>query len=84
MAFNLLRGIILAHVFVVMRAYNNIVVETVKNLPTTLPDSVAGHWTYVCDRIVQTSHPDATGILFRLLECTVGTTTIALSRIEQI
>ena len=75
MAFDLLRDIIVAQAFVVMRAYNNIVVETVKDLPVTLPDSVAGQWIHVRDRIVQSSHPDAAGILFRLVECTVGTTT---------
>ena len=78
MAFDLLRDIIVAQAFVVMRAYNNIVVETVKDLPVTLPDSVAGHWIHVRDRIVQSSHPDAVGILFRLVECTVGTTTYRL------
>jgi hypothetical protein len=78
MAFDLLRDIIVAQAFVVMRAYNNIVVETVKDLPVTLPDSVAGHWIHVRDRIVQSSHPDAAGILFRLVECTVGATTYRL------
>jgi len=78
MAFDLLRDIIAAQAFVVMRAYNNIVIETVKELPVTLPDSVVGHWIHVRDRIVQSSHPDAAGILFRLVECTVGTTTYRL------
>src|SRR5438128_5715886 len=78
MAFDLLRDIIAAQAFVVMRAYNNIVVETVKELPVTLPDRLTGHWIQVCDRIVQSSHPDAAGILFRLVECTVGTTTYRL------
>ena len=71
MAFDLVRDIIAAQVFVVMRAYNNIVVETVTKLPVTLPNSVAGHWIHVRDRIVQSPHPDAAGILFRLVECTV-------------
>ena len=78
MAFDLLRDIITAQAFVVMRAYNNIVVETVKELPVTLPDSVVGHWIHVRDRIVQSAHPDAVGIFFRLVECTVGTTTYRL------
>ena len=78
MAFDLLRDIIAAQAFVVMRAYNNIVVESVKELPVTLPDSVVGHWVHVRDRIVQSAHPDAAGILFRLVECTVGTTTYRL------
>jgi hypothetical protein len=78
MAFDLLRDIIAAQAFVVMRAYNNIVVESVKELPVTLPDNVAGHWVDVRDRIVQSAHPDAMGILFRLVECTVGTTTYRL------
>lgn len=78
MAFDLLRDMIAAQAFVVMRAYNNIVVETVKELPVTLPDRLAGQWIEVRDRIVQSSHPDAAGILFRLVECTVGTTTYRL------
>jgi Transposase DDE domain len=78
MAFDLLRDIIGAQAFVVMRAYNTIVTETVKELPVTLPDSVVGHWIQVRDRIVQSSHPDAAGIFFRLVECTVGTTTYRL------
>jgi hypothetical protein len=75
MAFDLLRDIIMAQAFVVMRAYNNIVVETVTDLPVMLPERMAGHWTDVRDRIVQSAHPDAVGIFFRLVECTVGTTT---------
>jgi hypothetical protein len=78
MAFDLLRDIIMAQAFVVMRAYNNIVVETVTDLPVTLPGRMAGHWTDVRDRIVQSAHPDAAGIFFRLVECTVGTTTYRL------
>jgi len=78
MAFDLLRDIITAQAFVVMRAYNNIVVETVTDLPVTLPERVAGHWINVRDRIVQSAHPDAAGIFFRLVECTVGTTTYRL------
>jgi hypothetical protein len=78
MAFDLLRDMIAAQAFVVMRAYNNIVVETVKELPVTLPDRCVGQWIQVRDRIVQSSHPDAAGILFRLVECTVGTTTYRL------
>jgi hypothetical protein len=78
MAFDLLRDIITAQAFVVMRAYNNMVVETVKEVPVTLPEHVNGHWTHVRDRIVQSAHPDAAGIFFRLVECTVGTTTYRL------
>jgi hypothetical protein len=78
MAFDLVRDIIGAQAFVVMRAYNNIVVETVRELPVLLPDSVVGHWIQVRDRIVQSSHADAAGILFRLVECTVGSTTYRL------
>lgn len=78
MAFDLLRDISAAQAFVVMRAYNNIVVETVKELPVTLPDSVVGHWIQVRDRMVLSAHPDIAGVFFRLVECTVGTTTYRL------
>src|SRR5437764_11859620 len=72
MAFDLLRDIIAAQAFVVMRAYTNIVVETVKELTVTLPDRLTGQWVQVRDRIVQSCHPDAAGILFRLRHCTFG------------
>jgi hypothetical protein len=78
MAFDLLRDMIAAQAFVVMRGYNNIVVETVTELPVVLPESVLAHWTHVRDRIVESAHPDAAGILFRLVECTVGATTYRL------
>jgi len=78
MAFDLLRDIIAAQAFVVMRAYNTIVVETVSELPIVLPETFTAHWIQVRDRIVQSAHPDAAGILFRLVECTVGTTTYRL------
>src|SRR5436305_14738281 len=78
MAFDLLRDIIASQAFVVMRAYYNIVVETVTELPVILPDRLIGQWSQVRDRIVQSSHPDAAGVLFRLVECTVGTTTYRL------
>ena len=78
MAFDLLRDIIAAQAFVVMRAYNTIVVETVTELPVVLPETVLTHWTHVRDRIVTSAHPDAAGILFRLVECTVGATTYRL------
>jgi hypothetical protein len=78
MAYDLLRDVIAAQAFVVMRAYNNIVVETVNELPIVLPETFTTHWIQVRDRIVQSAHPDAAGILFRLVECTVGTTTYRL------
>lgn len=78
MAYDLLRDIIAAQAFVVMRAYNNIVVETISELPIVLPETFTTHWIQVRDRIVQSAHPDAAGILFRLVECTVGTTTYRL------
>ncbi len=75
MAFNLLNDIIQAQAFVMMRAYHNIVVEIVTELPIQIPTYVQRHWTGICDRIVQSNHPDATDLTFRLVEFTVGATT---------
>lgn len=78
MAFGLLKDIIQAQAFVVMRAYQNIVVETVTELPVNVPAYVQGHWTGLRDRIVQSDHPDAAGIPFRLIEFTIGATSYKL------
>lgn len=78
MAFSLLKDIIKAEAFVVMRAYQNIVVDTVTELPVNVPAYVQQHWTAIRDRMVQSDHPDAEGIVFRLVEFTVGTTTYKL------
>jgi hypothetical protein len=78
MAFDLLRDIISAKAFVVMRAYNNIVVATVTELPVVIPDATQQHWSHVRDRIVRSDHPDAAGILFRLVELMIGPTTYRL------
>jgi hypothetical protein len=74
MAFTLLRGVINAQAFVVMRAYQNIVVETVTELPAQVPAYIAQHWSALRDRMVRSDHPDAQGIVFRLVEFTIGTT----------
>lgn len=78
MAYGLLKDIMTAQAFVVMRAYQNVVVETVTELPIQVPSYVQRHWTAVRDRIVRSDHPDADGIEFRLVEFTVGTTTYKL------
>lgn len=78
MAFSLLRDCIEAQAFVVMRAYSNIVVETVTELPVQVPAYIATHWMQIRDRMVQSQHPDATGLVFRLVEFTIGDTTYKL------
>lgn len=62
----------------VVRAYNNIEVETIEELPVIMPDALNGHWTNVRDRIVRPKDPEFAHISFRLVECTVGTTTYRL------
>ena len=62
----------------VVRAYNNIEVETIEELPVILPDALNGQWTNVRDRIVRPKDPEFAHISFRLVECTVGTTTYRL------
>lgn len=78
MAFGLLKDIMKAEAFVVMRAYQNIVVETVTELPIHVPAYIQRHWIGVRDRMVQSDHPDAEGIVFRLVEFAVGATTYKL------
>lgn len=63
---------------VVVRAYNNIEVETIEELPIILPDAVESHWSHVRDRIARPKDPEYAHIRFRLVECTVGTTTYRL------
>jgi hypothetical protein len=64
--------------WLVVRAYNNIEVETIEELPVIVPDALNGHWTNVRDRIVRPKDPEFAHISFRLVECTVGTTTYRL------
>jgi hypothetical protein len=64
--------------WLVVRAYNNIEVETVKELPAIVPDALQSHWTNIRDRIVRPKDPAFAHISFRLVECTVGTTTYRL------
>jgi hypothetical protein len=64
--------------WVVVRAYNNIDVETIEELPVILPDAMNNHWSNVRDRIVRPKDPEFAHISFRLVECTVGTTTYRL------
>ena len=78
MEFALFLDIIKAQSSVVMRAYRNMVVATVEELPVTLPDEVTASWTTVPDRLVTSPHPDMEGIVFRLVECTIGATVYRL------
>src|SRR5437867_1340021 len=64
--------------WLVVRAYNNIEVETLEDLPVILPDTVKSQWSEVRDRIVRPKDPAYAHIRFRLVECTVGTTTYRL------
>ena len=62
----------------VVRAYTNIEVETVEELAIILPDAVKSQWSQVRDRIVRPKDPAYAHIRFRLVECTVGSTTYRL------
>ena len=64
--------------WLVVRAYNNIEVETIEELPVILPDAVKNQWNQVRDRIVRAKDPEYAHIRFRLVECTVGATTYRL------
>lgn len=74
MEFTLFLEIIKAHSSVVMRVYRTMVVTTVEERPIVLPDEVTACWLAVRDRLVTSPHPDMEGVVFRLVECTIGTT----------
>jgi hypothetical protein len=78
MAFALLKQATEAQAFIVMRAYNNIVVETVEERVITVPGYIRTHWSELRDRMVRSNHPDAQGIIFRLVEFTIGPSTYRL------
>jgi hypothetical protein len=78
MEFTLFLDILKAHSSVVMRTYRNMVVETVEELPVTLPEAMTASWTTVRDRLVISPHPDMEGVVFRLVECTIGPTVYRL------
>jgi hypothetical protein len=75
MAFALLRDSIAAQAHVIMRACNNIAVETIDELTVDLPVHLQQHWINIRDRRVRSWHEDAQGIEFRLVEFTVGPST---------
>ena len=78
MEFTLFLEIIKAQSSVVMRVYRTMVVETVEELPVTLPEAVTASWTTVRDRLVMSPHPSMEGVVFRLVECTIGPTVYRL------
>src|SRR5215213_2640531 len=78
MEFTLFLAIIKAQSSVVMRAYRNMIVETVEELPVTLPEELTASWTTVRDRLVTSPHPDMEGVVFRLVECSIGQTVYRL------
>jgi hypothetical protein len=78
MEFTLFLDIIKAHSSAVMRVYRTMIVETVEELPVILPDEVTASWTTVRDRLVTSPHPDMEGVVFRLVECTIGPTVYRL------
>lgn len=78
MAFALLRDSIAAKAHVIMRACNNIAVETIDELTIDMPQQLKRQWTDIRDRRVRSLHEDAQGIEFRLVEFTIGTATYKL------
>jgi hypothetical protein len=63
---------------VVIRAYNNIDIETIAELPIVVPDTLHHHWGNIRDRLVRSTNPKFAHISFRLVEWTVGTKTYRL------
>ena len=73
-AFALLRDVIAAEASVIMRAYHSIAVETVQELAVSVPAALHQRSTGLRDRMVSSAHPDAQGLVFRLIEFTIGPT----------
>jgi Transposase DDE domain len=78
MAFYVLRHVIDQEAFVVLRTYESVVVTTVETFVPTLPAHMRAHWTNISDRLVMSSHKEAQGLIFRLVECTIGDVTYRL------
>jgi hypothetical protein len=78
MAYALLRDAIATDAFVSMRAYHSIVVETVEELSVQVPATLQHQWSGLRDRLVRSAHADAAGLVFRLVEFKVGSTTYKL------
>jgi hypothetical protein len=78
MAFYVLRHIIEREAFIVMRVYESVVFTTIESFPVTLPPHMTQQWTNVHDSLVRSNNKDAEGLVFRLVECTIGDVTYRL------
>jgi hypothetical protein len=78
MAFYVLRQIIAREAFIVMRVYESVVFTTIESFPVTLPSHMHQQWTNVRDSLVRSNNKDAEGLVFRLVECTIGDVTYRL------
>ncbi|MFL6546779.1 MAG: transposase [Candidatus Udaeobacter sp.] len=78
MAFYVLRHGIEHAAFVVMRTYETVVVNTVETFTPPLPTHMQQHWSTISDRLVTSNHQEAQGIVFGLVECTIGQVTARL------
>lgn len=77
-SFKLIRAVIEAKAHIVVRTYNDIVVETVTELPVDLPKQVSSLWSQVRDRLVVSANPEAGDLRFRLVEFSIGATVYKL------
>lgn len=78
MAFYVLRRVIEQEAFIVMRVYESVVFTTIESLPVTLPNHMNHQWANVRDNLVRSNNRDAEGLIFRLVECTIGEVTYRL------
>lgn len=78
MAFYVLRHVIEQEAYIVMRTCESVVFTTVESLPVTLPTHMQHQWTNVRDSLVCSNNKDAEGLVFRLVECTIGEVTYRL------
>ncbi|HBY97230.1 MAG TPA: IS4 family transposase [Chloroflexi bacterium] len=77
-SFQLIRAVIQAEAHIIVRVYNDIVVETDTELPVDLPKQVSSVWRHVSDRIVVSANPEAESLRFRLVEFSIGDTVYQL------
>ena len=78
MEFQLLQDVVAADAFVVLRAYNSIVVNVIEERDVHIPTHLMALWSQVRDCIVQPVNETMDGQSLRLVECSIGTTTYRL------
>lgn len=82
MEYQLVKDVDDRRAWLVVRAYNNIEIDTIEDLPVILPDALKSHWHNVRDRIVRPKDSEHAHICFRLVEFRLERQPIDLSPIS--